>query len=258
MSASSPSTIDTIVPAYGYLLSHLSKALIKQAENEVSAKAEAGFPLARVVLGLILRGHGAFAQVLYARLVKKCPWVVPYLPSRAEVSNCLKTLLTPQNQPREEYEKSTGRTADESLGEYIGRMSGISTLYFAILQTPIGTLVPTVNAQPTPQQLSALIPAELRLPATWTWLASILRPSLSVQKPVAHLIALLLDTDGSEMVRIFGVGQVGKLLDAVRTALDAGKIPGDSDASQARLRLLLENWQKKRSLPPPEGRMWEV
>ncbi|WOO78638.1 Nucleoporin GLE1 [Vanrija pseudolonga] len=246
VSASSPSTIDTLVPAYGYLLSHLSKALIKQAENEVSAKAEAGFPLARVVLGLILRGHGAFAQVLYARLVKKCPWVVPYLPSRAE------------NQPREEYEKSTGRTADESLAEYIARMSGIATLYFAILQTPIGTLVPTVNAQPTPQQLSALIPAELRLPATWTWLASILRPSLSVQKPVAHLIALLLDTDGSEMVRIFGVGQVGKLLDAVSAALDAGKIPGDSDASQARLRLLLERWQQKRSLPPPEGRMWEV
>ncbi|KAL1407320.1 Nuclear pore complex nucleoporin component [Vanrija albida] len=245
VSAASPSTIDTLVPAYGYLLSHLSKTLIKQAENEVSAKAAAGFPLARIVLGLVLRGHGAFSQVLFARLVKKCPWVVPFLPSRAE------------NQPREEYEKSTGRLAEESLGEYISRMSGISTLYFAILQTPIGTLIPTVNAQPTPQQLSALIPAELRLPATWTWLASILRPSLSVQKPVAHLIALLLDTDGSEMVRIFGAGQVGKLLDAVRAALDAGKIPGDSDASQARLRLLLEGWQQRHRLAPPEGRTWE-
>jgi nucleoporin GLE1 len=72
---------------YAYLVSHLSKALIKQAESEVSAKAEAAFPLARVVLGLILRGHAALSDILFARFVKKCPWVVPFYPSKQQVSS---------------------------------------------------------------------------------------------------------------------------------------------------------------------------
>jgi len=55
--------------AYAYLLSNL----IKQAESEVSAKAEAGFPLARVVLGLILQGHAALSDILFARLSMDYP-----------------------------------------------------------------------------------------------------------------------------------------------------------------------------------------
>ena len=87
-SAPSRSTA-VLLPAptgYSYLLSHLSKALIKQAESEVSAKSEAAFPLARVILGLLLRGHAALGEVFFARLVKKCPWVVPYYPVRQRVS----------------------------------------------------------------------------------------------------------------------------------------------------------------------------
>jgi nucleoporin GLE1 len=86
-SAADPVLFDSsFPPTYGYMLSHTSKALIKQAENEVSAKTEAAFPLGRVVLGLILRGHGAFATVFFARLVKKCPWIIPHYPVRAPVS----------------------------------------------------------------------------------------------------------------------------------------------------------------------------
>lgn len=78
---------------YAYLLSHLSKALIKQAETEVSAKAEAAFPLARVMVSLFLHGHAALGDVLFARLVKKCPWVVPYYPSKQAVSPSLKVTV---------------------------------------------------------------------------------------------------------------------------------------------------------------------
>lgn len=70
---------------YTYFLSHIAKALITQAQSEVSAKQEAAFPLARVVLGLLLRGHAALGEVLFARFVKKCPWVVPFYPSRQPV-----------------------------------------------------------------------------------------------------------------------------------------------------------------------------
>ena len=70
---------------YCYLSSHLSKALVKQATEEVSAKPDAAFPLGRVVTGLLLRGHAAFGDILFARLVKKCPWVIPFYPSRQNV-----------------------------------------------------------------------------------------------------------------------------------------------------------------------------
>jgi nucleoporin GLE1 len=85
--AAAPTTLDQRPPvAYCYLLSHLSKALIKQAEHEIAANTDAAFPLGRIVVGLLLRGHAAFGEVLFARLVKKCPWVVPYYPSRQPVS----------------------------------------------------------------------------------------------------------------------------------------------------------------------------
>jgi len=71
--------------AYLYLLSHVSKSLLHQAENEVLAKAEAAFPLAKLVIGLMLRGHAALGEILIARFVKKCPWVLPFYPAKRQV-----------------------------------------------------------------------------------------------------------------------------------------------------------------------------
>lgn len=77
---------DNLPVPYLYMLSHLSKLLIRQAENEVLAKAEAAFPLAKIVMGLLLRGHASLSDILCARFVKKCPWVLPYYPPQAPVS----------------------------------------------------------------------------------------------------------------------------------------------------------------------------
>lgn len=224
------------------MLSHLSKGLIKQAENEVSAKADAAFPLARIVVGLIMRGHGAFADVLMARLVKKSPWVIPYYPHRAE------------GQPREEYEKSTGRGADESITDYIQRQGGICTLYFAILAVPYQTIAPTLAVQPNPQQMCDLIPPILRDTAVWTWIATLFRGNTAALPPAAHLLCVLLDIAGFTLLKYHR--QTDKLKEAIRSAFEEGKIPGDSEASRARLKLLLENWDKK-SLTEPAGVKWE-
>jgi len=73
---------------YIWILNHLSKILIKQAETEVTAKPSAAFPLARMVVGLMRMGHAeGVGKVLFARMVKKCPWVVPFYPARKEVSS---------------------------------------------------------------------------------------------------------------------------------------------------------------------------
>jgi len=137
-------------------------------------------------------------------------------------------------------------------------MAGITTLYFAVLQTPIASLVPTLPAPPTPEQFKAVVIAPFGLPSAWTWLASILRAPLPGLEPSAHLIAVCLNIAGYALVQWAGPKQVGKLLGAVKAALDAGKIPGDSPAAQARLQLLLEGWVSSRTLKEPSGRMWEV
>ncbi|WWC86751.1 uncharacterized protein L201_001629 [Kwoniella dendrophila CBS 6074] len=246
-SASTPISLnDDISKAYEYLLSHLSKALIKQAESEVNAKADAAFPLARIVLGLLLRGHAALGEVVFARFVKKCPWVIPYYPARQN------------GQSREEYEKSTGRGSDESVAEYISRMAGTCTLYFAILQTPLASLIPTVSTSPpTPTQLETLIIPELRFPSAWTWLALALRDPLPSYPPIAHLVSTWIDITGHEAVRVYGNGQMGKIWEVIeREGLGEGKIKGDSEAARQKLRLTLEKWRRGEFIIP-NGRVWE-
>lgn len=246
------------------MLSHLAKALIKQAESEVSAKAEAAFPLARVVVSLLLRGHGALGEVLFARLVKKCPWVIPFYPSKQPVSHhpdCrLEDRSCPtdkQDQSREEYEKSTGRGSDETKTDYIARMAGITTLYFAILQTPLPSLVPLLSETPTPTQLPTLIATPFRFPAAWAWLANACRDPVPAMEPTAHLITAWIENVGQQATHVYGPRQVGKALDALyREGIEAGKVKGDSEAARQRLALVLESW-KTQGLSYPKGRDWE-
>ncbi|KAK8847518.1 hypothetical protein IAR55_005376 [Kwoniella newhampshirensis] len=237
---------DTPKP-YAYLLSHCSKALIKQAESEVNAKADAAFPLARIIVGLLLRGHAALGEVLFARFVKKCPWVIPFFPARQP------------NQPREEYEKSTGRGPDESLAEYISRMAGISTLYFAILQTPISSIIPTTSlSPPSPTRMETLIIQPLRLPQAWTWLALALKDPMPASPPVAHLVSSWIEIAAHEIVRVYGRGQVGKIWDAIEVeGLVGGKVKGDSEAARQRLSLVIGEARREGGAKVPQGRVWE-
>lgn len=217
--------------------------MIKQAESEVSAKADAAFPLARIVVGLLLRGHAAFGEILFARLVKKCPWVIPFFPSRRP------------DQPREEYEKSTGRGTDESLSDYVARMAGISTVYFAILQTSYTSMISSLpTPPPTPQQLTVLIPIPLRLPAAWTWLSNALRDPMPAMPPIAQLLTVFTEIAGAEVIMVYGQKQVGKAFEAIlREGIDGGKVKGDSEAARQRLGLVLKDW---RSLKHHSGRDW--
>ncbi|GFZ47862.1 hypothetical protein JCM24511_05609 [Saitozyma sp. JCM 24511] len=229
----SPTILEQRPPvAYCYLLSHLSKALIKQAEHEIAANTDAAFPLGRIVVGLLLRGHAAFGEVLFARLVKKCPWVVPYYPSRQP------------NQPREEYEKSTGRGSDESVSDYIIRMGGILTLYFSIVQTSLGSMVSSIAVAPTPDQLPVLIIPPLRVPAAWTWLSNMLRGPLISAPPAAHLLAIWIKVAGPEVIRVYGHRQVEKIMEAMyREGLEGGRIKGNAESERQKLGLAIEGWR---------------
>lgn len=71
---------------YTWILNHLSKCLIRQAEQEVAAKQDSAFPLAHVVVWLLLEGHTELGDVLMARLVKKCCWCLAFCPAKKAVS----------------------------------------------------------------------------------------------------------------------------------------------------------------------------
>lgn len=70
---------------YLWTLNHLAKALVKQAETEVTAKIGTAYPLGRVVVGLMARGHTELGEVLMARLVKKCFWITGWWPAKQPV-----------------------------------------------------------------------------------------------------------------------------------------------------------------------------
>ncbi|WVN89346.1 uncharacterized protein L203_104569 [Cryptococcus depauperatus CBS 7841] len=209
-SPSSPVILDDTTPKpYVYLVSHLSKVLIKQAESEITSKAASAFPLAKVV-----------------------------------------------DQPREEYEKSTGRALDESMFDYISRMSSICTLYFAILQTPLVPLLPTTGMPlPTPQQLEILFPPFMRLSYAWTWLALALRDPMPASQAIATLVATWIEIALPQVVSVYGIGQTNKLREVIeREGIQAEKIKGDGGMARDKLGFLLTNWEK--GIIDISGRDW--
>lgn len=223
----------------------MSKALIKQAESEVSATAAAAFPLGRVVYLLLLHGHAALGDILFARLNKKCPWVIPHYPRRSP------------DQPREEYEKSTGRGSDESVQDYIARMNGIVTLYFAILQTPISSFVPDLPYQLTREHLVSLVAERLRFTSAWSWIAQALKDPLPGAPPVATMLRTWIEIVGAEAMQVYGPRQVGKIFEAIlrEGVVEGGKIKGDSESARQQLGMLLSN---PNAIKHPEARVWEV
>ncbi|WVQ75897.1 hypothetical protein IAR50_005532 [Cryptococcus sp. DSM 104548] len=231
----SPVVFSSDIPRpYAYLLSHISKVLISQAQSEITSKPASAYPLGKIVYGLMLRGHAALGDILFARLVKKCPWVVPFYPARQP------------NQSREEYEKSTGRGTDESSHEYIARMSSISTLFFAVLQTPLPSLISTLpKPLPTPQQLEQLIPPPMRLSYAWTWMALALRDPMPASPPIATLVTTWLEVALAECISVYGRGQTDKIREVLeREGLQAGRLKGDGGMSLDRLGFVLDKWRK--------------
>lgn len=232
-------------PAYGYMLSVIAKRMVRQAVANVGAHDSAAYPLARIAVGLILRGHAAFSQMLFSRMVKKCPWVVPHAPRRQ------------QGQSREEYEKSTGRSSEESDQEYIYSMTAIMRLYFAILQTPLAGLVNSTGQQPTSAELAALVDPVMRLPAAWTWMAMTLRPAMATKKPTAHFLVEFWKSAGHVVLKTYGKKQVDKVMAALERGLEADQVKGDSPAVVSKLKDLVQSYKASGSLAAPKDRMWE-
>ncbi|KDE06516.1 hypothetical protein MVLG_03167 [Microbotryum lychnidis-dioicae p1A1 Lamole] len=228
---------------YRWTLNHLAKALVKQAETEVTARISTAYPLARVVIGLIVRGHQELGEVLMARLVKKCFWITGWWPPKQP------------GQTEEAHQKYLGHappSAGESLIQYASRMSGLIALYAAITQTS-----PLEAPQgPCPHEQVAHVPPHFRLAAGWRWIVLILRVPLVGLQPTPQVLGSFLEIAGERLLEVYGK-QFAKILEVLlREGIREGKA-GFSDksvSSTVRLTLWLEEWEKKGKVEITQGR----
>ncbi|KAJ1913274.1 Nuclear pore complex nucleoporin component, partial [Tieghemiomyces parasiticus] len=112
---------------YRWALNNTAKAVAGQAEVEVSVRSATAYPIAHVCV-LLCQNHPIFADILLARLAKRCPYIVP------------RFVLPQPGQSRPEYLKSlrykkTNTQTPEADEQYYNRMSGLVALYAALTQT---------------------------------------------------------------------------------------------------------------------------
>ncbi|EPQ28305.1 uncharacterized protein PFL1_04132 [Pseudozyma flocculosa PF-1] len=226
---------------YTWILNHLSKCLIRQAEQETAAKQDTAYPLARVVVWLLLQGHTELGEVLMARLAKKCCWCLAVWPGKRK------------DQDDESYRKALGyRSNDESSENYSNRMAGIFAFYIAILQTK-PTTPPSAPAGTMPDL--SLVPEYLRSKTLWTWSV---RTLASASPILSHpllpsLWSTYLEVGGNRALALYGkqMGKVWRLMldEGVRGKkagfVQKGEEEGYVKASIVRLELLLEGWEKQ-------------
>lgn len=225
---------------YTWMLNHLSKCFIRQAEQEVASKQDTAFPLARVVIWLILQGHAELSEVLMARLVKKCCWCLPYCPGKKA------------GQDDAAYSKMLGKASlDEATFAYTTRMTGIVAFYFAICQTA-PTAPPGSSAVDVKQ-----IPDHFRIKALWIWQARAMSPRVLDQSLSPALWSALLEAAGPTLLPTYGkqVNKVWRLMLVEGLGQEKAAFCKIQAANSAKVRLkqLLEDWSKSGSVQGATG-----
>lgn len=148
-------------PVYFALLSSLAKAILMQAETEVTAEKRSAGPLGQVAANL-LGVFERFPDVFWAKLVQRTGgWPIP--------------IAVPAMDEGVPWESAAARTkaegirGDESPSEFTTRVSGIMRVYFHILAATV----------------SKPIDGRFRLPRYWTFYARMVSEPRLLDSPVA-------------------------------------------------------------------------
>ncbi|KAK9469103.1 GLE1-like protein-domain-containing protein [Lipomyces arxii] len=113
---------------YRWLLNAVAKAIVSQAETETSVSIMSAYPLGTVGLFLMSR-HPLLLDLLIARIVKKCPYVIGF--------NC--SIDTEEGRIKMGYKRDTDNKWEDD-GQYGERMSGIAAVWSVMTSVgfPIG------------------------------------------------------------------------------------------------------------------------
>lgn len=218
----------------------LSKRIIGMANmNSEADLSPVTYALAQLFIGLLLADHSDLADIFMARLVKRCPYVLPYYPLRGQLSI-------------EEHNKLIGRKASEQTVNYNQRMTGIISLYAAICQTS-PQAVPHILPQPTIQH----IPAYFKPEGAWKWLASIVRPPLPLLDVTPQLLYNFLRMASERLYQVYNK-QFIKLLQALATqGIDEKKIRWNDGVmgDLSMVRNMLSDWMQSGQIVGAGGRI---
>ncbi|KAJ8501725.1 hypothetical protein ONZ45_g12055 [Pleurotus djamor] len=219
-------------PIYLAALSSLSKAILLQAETEVTAEKRAAIPLSRVTRHL-LGALPDFHHIFLAKLVQRVGgWAIPIVVPAKDHDGQPWADNTARARAMG-YRKSGDGGALESNGDYATRISGILRVYFSILTVP-------VSPSDTP------LPPMFQLPRFWTWFARLMgERALLVSHVAPQVIYAALDVFGAQARAIWGVQWIkmlGLLYEGVTNGIGDGKyIGGDTpEGKAARVRVQLE------------------
>lgn len=102
--------------AYKWILNFIAKAIIAQAETEVTVKSTASLPLARLAYNLLIR-YNEFEYFLTARFIKKCPFIIGYTCS----------IDSEEGRKRMGWKRNGNKWEDEV--KYDERVAGICTVW---------------------------------------------------------------------------------------------------------------------------------
>ncbi|KAH0828713.1 GLE1-like protein-domain-containing protein [Lanmaoa asiatica] len=195
-------------PLYFASLSALAKAILLQAETEVTAEKKSAIPLASVAANLLER-LPAFPDIFFAKLVQRSGgWPVPSVIPSTDADGT--PLVEAARRKAMGYRVSNGE--QESMGEYVTRISGMMRVYFLVTAAPV--------AKPLDNMF--------RLPRYWTYFARMMNDERLLSTAVAaQLLYAALDMGGMEAKCIWGKQWV-KLLELLYEAATVG-IGGKSD-----------------------------
>ena len=221
---------------YAYVLETMAAKLVAQGETRVRLQLQSAFSFATVIVHLSV-ADAQFFPVLMATLCERCIYAVPLYLDRRHFPSLGAYMLAMG------YEKSAEGLWEEE-DAYFERQQGYVALLAAVLQF-----------HSTAPQLHNLAHA-------WRWLARVLN-----QEPrtaTAAVLCAFLSTAAFSLQRVYGVAQVRKLLQYVRTEMVGRMERGAAvktaarKASVARLVLwldkALDELRRTGSLSEPEGR----
>lgn len=217
----------------------------------MTAKLSTVYPLARVVVGLILVGYPELGDVMMARMVKKCFFVVAYRP------------LPAAGQSQEEYRKQLGyqpsSAQEETSIQHANRMAGIIALFAAICQTNPYDVVPSLRGRVTSEQVNR-IPPQLRLDSCWTWFSYILKLPIVQLNPTPKLISTFVEVAGERLHEVYGHQWLKLvavlLLEGIRQEKASFKWE-ECRPTIVQLEAILEDVEKTGHHKPSEGRFYE-
>ncbi|CCK67930.1 nucleoporin GLE1 KNAG_0A02410 [Huiozyma naganishii CBS 8797] len=206
---------------YPWILNFCAKAIVHQAETEVRVKPESATPLAKLSC-FLLQQFPELGELLMARFVKKCPYVIGY--TCAIETEKGRSSMGWKRKSDDKWESDTS---------YDERMAGMMTLFAAI------TMLPESNQQPVNEKWSVV--------ASWQIVARMANlPTASLTNTHFILLGAWWDSCAFEFLGTFG-NQADKLLrlvgDALTQSVNEHKFVG-----AARLRILYEDYVQNRTI----------